>query len=436
MFYTIATNLAALIIVLGFLIFVHEAGHFLVAKLFRVRVLVFSFGFGHRLFGFQRGETDYRVSLIPLGGYVRMAGDMPEEGQPPAPDEFLARPKWQRFLILFAGPAMNIVIAILFLTWLNMAGIEMLKEDRPVLGAVIEGRPAHKAGLKIGDRILEANGQRIDTWDDLKLAISLHPATPVRLRFLRGEAELTTVVVPEKQTTEYGITGVAGVQKFLSTEVGRVIEGSPAAVGGVRAGDRIISVNGREVSQLVDLQEQLEKTVRRPVSLGVDRGGAILALTLPAAKPNDPLRGIFPPTTVRKLPLVPAVRDSIDQNIKMVRYVWVVLSRLGRMQGSVKEFSGPIDIARISGEMLRTGWKGMVYLMAGISLQLGIMNLLPIPVLDGGHIAILAVEGVARRELSMAVKERIQQIGFAMLAALMLVVLYNDVIKNLLLLRQ
>ena len=436
MFYNLATNLAAFVIVLGFIIFVHEAGHFLVAKLFRVRVLVFSFGFGRRLFGFQRGETDYRLSLIPLGGYVRMAGDMPEEGQTPAPDEFLGRPKWQRFLILFAGPAMNVLVAILFLTWLNMAGIEVLKEDRPVLGAVIEGRPADKAGLKIGDRILEANGQRIDTWDDLKLSISLHPNTPVRLRVQRGDSELTTVVVPEKQTTEYGITGVAGVQKFLSTEVGRVVEGSPAAIGGVRAGDVIISVNGQEVSQLADLQEQLEKSPRKPVSLGIERAGAVLALTLPEAKPSDSLRGIFPPTTVRKLALIPAIRDSIEQNIKMVRYAWVVISRLFKMQGSVKEFSGPIDIARISGEMLRTGWKAVVYLMAGISLQLGIMNLLPIPVLDGGHIAILALEGVARRDLSMAVKERIQQIGFAMLAALMLVVLYNDVIKNLLLLRQ
>jgi regulator of sigma E protease len=436
MFYNLVTNLFAFVIVLGFLIFVHEAGHFLVAKFFRVRVLVFSFGFGRRLFGFERGGTDYRVSLIPLGGYVRMAGDMPEEGQEHAPDEFLSRPKWQRFLILFAGPAMNILVAVLFLTWLNMAGIEMLKENQPVLGAVLDGRPAAKAGLKTGDRILEANGQKLETWDDLKLAISLHPDTPVRLKVRRGETELATVVVPEKQTTEYGITGVAGVQKFLSTEVGRVTEGSPAALAGVKPGDKIISVAGREVSQLMDMQEQLEKFSKTKVTVGIDRAGEKLALTLPAASGSDPLRGIFPPTEVRKLAFVPAVRDSIDQNIKMVRYAWIVISRLFKMQGSVKEFSGPIDIARISGEMLRTGWKAVVYLMAGISLQLGIMNLLPIPVLDGGHIAILAVEGVARRELSIAVKERVQQIGFAMLAALMLVVLYNDVIKNLLLMRQ
>jgi len=436
MLYNIATNLFAFVIVLGFLVFVHEAGHFLVAKLFRVKVLVFSFGFGRRLFGFQRGDTDYRVSLIPLGGYVRMAGDMPEEGQPPARDEFLGRPKWQRFLILFAGPAMNVIVAVVFLTGLNMAGIELLKENEPVLGAVIEGRPAAKAGLKTGDRIVEADGQKLDTWDDLKLAISLHPNTPVKLTVQRGESTLTTVVVPEKQMTEYGITGVAGVQKFLSTEVGRVIEGSPAAVAGVRAGDRIISVAGREVSQLVDMQLQLEKFGKTKVSVGIDRGGEKLALTLGPAKPNDPLRGIFPPTETRKLAFVPALRDSIDQNIKMVRYAWVVISRLFKMQGSVKEFSGPIDIARISGEMLRTGWKAVIYLMAGISLQLGIMNLLPIPVLDGGHIAILLVEGVSRRELSIAVKERFQQVGFALLAALMLVVLYNDVLKNLLLMRQ
>jgi regulator of sigma E protease len=436
MFYNIATNIFAFVIVLGFLVFIHEAGHFLVAKLFRVRVLVFSFGFGRRLFGFQRGDTDYRVSLIPLGGYVRMAGDMPEEGQAPAPDEFLARPKWQRFLILFAGPAMNIVVAVLFLTGLNMAGIELLKENEPVLGAVIEGRPAAKAGLKTGDRIVEADGEKLETWDDLKLAISLHPNTPVRLTVQRGETTLSTVIVPEKQMTEYGITGVAGVQKFLSTEVGRVVEGSPAAVAGVRTGDRIISVAGREVAQLVDMQTQLEKFAKTKVTVGIDRSGEKLSLTLPAASASDPLRGIFPPTETRKLAFVPALRDSIDQNIKMVRYAWVVISRLFKMQGSVKEFSGPIDIARISGEMLRTGWKAVVYLMAGISLQLGIMNLLPIPVLDGGHIAILAIEGVARRELSIAVKERFQQVGFALLAALMLVVLYNDVIKNLLLMRQ
>jgi regulator of sigma E protease len=159
---------------------------------------------------------------------------------------------------------------------------------------------------------------------------------------------------------------------------------------------------------------------------------------LPAASldPSDPYRGFIPPTVTRKLSLIPALKDSVEQNWKMLRYAFITLGRLFRSEGSVKELSGPFSIARISGEMLRRGWMNTVALMAMISLQLGVMNLLPIPVLDGGHIMILLIEGVARRDLSLRVKERIQQVGFAVLAALMIVVLYNDVITNVLLMRK
>src|ERR1043166_9657163 len=148
------SNIFGFVVGLGFLIFVHEAGHFVVAKFFGVRVLVFSFGFGKRLFGFRRGDTDYRVSLIPLGGYVRMAGDNPEENQTGDPQEFLSKPKWQRFLILFAGPAMNIIIAIAFFTVMYMAGVQEAPV-KPIVGEVIAGKPAEKAGLQRGDLIVQ-----------------------------------------------------------------------------------------------------------------------------------------------------------------------------------------------------------------------------------------------------------------------------------------
>src|ERR1041384_1902573 len=165
-------GLLGFIVVIGFLIFAHESGHFMFAKLFRVKVLVFSFGFGKRLFGFRKGDTDYRVSLIPLGGYVRMAGDNPEENVAGTPDEFLSKPKWQRFLILFAGPAMNVIIAITFLAAIAMIGTEQV-ETRPVIALVEANKPAARAGLQPGDLIVSIQNEPVKDFDDVRLVVSM-----------------------------------------------------------------------------------------------------------------------------------------------------------------------------------------------------------------------------------------------------------------------
>ena len=433
----IASNFLAFVLVLGFLIFAHEAGHFFVAKLFRVRVLVFSFGFGKRLFGFQKGDTDYRVSLIPLGGYVRMAGDTPEDGRTGDPDEFLSKPKWQRFLILFAGPFMNLLIAVAFLTIISMAGTESLIV-RPVIGEVTPGKPAARAGLRAGDRIVAIDGEPMDDFDDLRMTISMHAGTPLRVEYLRDGQRLATTMTPDRENSDYGPVGRAGLRPWIDAAVGRVKPNSPAAAAGLRNGDRIVAAAGKPVTQLSEFDAQIERAKGAPIPLDILRGSQRLHTVLPAVTANaqDPYRGFLPPTELRKLSLVPAIQDSVKQNVKMMRYAFVTLSRLVRAEGSIKEISGPISIARISGEMLRAGWIPIVFLMASISLQLGVMNLLPIPVLDGGHIMILLVEGAARRELSLRVKERVTQIGFALLAALMIVVLYNDVITNVLLMKR
>jgi regulator of sigma E protease len=436
-FSNIATNFVAFVLVLGFLIFAHEAGHFIFAKLFRVRVLVFSFGFGKRLFGFRKGDTDYRVSLIPLGGYVRMAGDTPEENQPGDPAEFLSKPKWQRFLILFAGPFMNLLIAVAFIAAISMAGTESLI-IRPVIGEVSPGKPAARAGLQIGDRIVAINGDSIDNFDDLRMAISMRAGTPLQVEFIRNGVRQATVLTPERETTDFGPVGRAGIRPWIDATVGRVRSNSLAAKAGLRPGDRIVAVNGRPIQQLTQFDAAVDASKGAPLELDIARGASTFHTVLPAAKldPQDPYRGFLPPTEIRKLSFIPAIQDSLVQNWKMLRYAFVTLSRLVRAEASVKELSGPISIARISGEMLRRGWIEVVALMAMISLQLGIMNLLPIPVLDGGHIMILLIEGAAGHDLSLRVKERIQQVGFAVLAALMIVVLYNDVITNVLLLRK
>src|SRR5688572_28787926 len=217
----IAQNLLAFILGLGFLIFVHEAGHFVVAKLFRVRVLVFSFGFGKRLFGFQKGDTDYRVSIFPLGGYVRMAGDSPEENVPANPDEFLSKPKWQRFLILFAGPMMNLVVAITFVAALAMVGREELI-TKPVIGSIEPAKPAADAGLQRGDLIVSIDGERVRDIADVRMLISMNARTPVEVVYVRNGATRKTTLTPERTESEYGPIGRAGITFGYEPIIGRV----------------------------------------------------------------------------------------------------------------------------------------------------------------------------------------------------------------------
>ncbi len=430
----IPSNLLALVIVLGVLIFVHEAGHFLVAKLFRVRVLVFSFGFGKRLFGFRKGDTDYRVSLVPLGGYVRMAGDNPEENPAGKPDEFLSKPKWQRLLILFAGPAMNIVIALLFMAFVAMIGFEE-RITRPIVAQVEKGTPAEKAGLKTGDRLLRIKDEPVNDFNDARLLISMNAGTPLPVVFERDGAQRTTMLTPAKEEGDFGPVGRAGILFATDPVIGRVEPDSPAARAGLRSGDRIVSANGKRTNTLEEFAVIANQQKTKPIALEIARGGQTVRVTVAPTADADLAvsRGIVEQRKLTKLSFVPALRYSAAENWKMLRLTGAAVRRLFRPEGSVKELSGPINIARISGETLRNaGLRGMLALMAMISLQLGIMNLLPIPVLDGGHIMILLIEGIARRDLSLRVKERIQQLGFAVLATLMIVVLYNDVISNVL----
>ncbi len=433
----VALNLLAFVIVLGFLIFFHEAGHFMFAKLFRVKVLVFSFGFGKRLFGFRKGDTDYRVSLVPLGGYVRMAGDNPEENTASNPEEFLSKPKWQRFLILVAGPAMNILIAISFIAVLAMIGREELV-TRPVVGEIIPNKPAARAGLHEGDVILSIKGEPMKDFDDVRMLVSMNAGTPLKVMVQREGVLHMTTLTPEREEGDFGPIGRAGMYPGLDPIVGRVVAGSPAQIAGVRAGDVIVSANGKPVKGLIEVSDISEKLKTKALSIEVLRGTQRVPLTL-APSTDETLgsgRGIVPPTRMFKLSFFPALRYSVQENWRMLKFSFAAIGRLFRPEGSVKELSGPINIARISGETLRRGGiLGILNLMAMISLQLGIMNLLPIPVLDGGHILILLIEGIARRDLSLRVKERIQQAGFAVLATLMLVVLYNDVISNVVRLR-
>ena len=290
----------AFVVVLGLLIFFHEAGHFLVAKAFRVRVLVFSFGFGKRLFGFQAGGTDYRVSLIPLGGYVRMAGDTPDmppldprgSVTPPkdegigAPDEFLSKPKWQRFLILFAGPFMNLLIAVGTFAVIDMHGVEQRKV-LPVIGEVTAGDPAQKAGLAVGDRIVSIEGEPMNDFDDLRLAISMHAGTPLHVVYQRNGQTQTTTLTPRREDSDFGPVGRAGIRPLEEPLIGRVTPNSNAAKAGLQTGDRIVGVNGKPVRQYAEVDTAIINSKGAPLALDLQRGASIIHTTLGAQPLQD-----------------------------------------------------------------------------------------------------------------------------------------------------
>ena len=419
------------VIILAVLIFVHESGHFLMAKAFGVRVLVFSLGFGKRLFGFRKGDTDYRVSLIPLGGYVRMAGDIPEENQPSNPDEFLSKPKWQRLLILLAGPFMNLVTAVVIVTIVNMAGQEVVVIE-PVIGGVTAGGPAEKAGLQFGDRIVRINGEQIEDFNDVRLQISTNADERIHIEYLRNGELRETALVPNRVDQEFGSVGRAEITMMIEPVAGKVLAGSAAEKAGVRPGDRILTVNGTPIRNLVDAAPIVDAAKGKPIVLGLQRSGQPLTITVPyvAADEQRGYRGIGPATEFRKLPFGPAVRNAFSETKKMAKLIFTGLNRLVRGKSRMGDWAGPVGIARIAGEMFDLGIQPFLMLMALISVNLGILNLLPIPVLDGGHIMIILVEAAARRDLSIATKERVQTIGFFFIAALMLIVIYSDLVTH------
>jgi len=429
-------NLLALVVVLGVLVLLHEGGHFLVARALSARVSVFSFGFGKRLFGAKRGDTDYRVSLIPLGGYVRIHGLGPDESdianKEDAPPEPLL-PRWRRSLILLAGPAANIVGAVLFIALTFVVGMQVpaFEDKQPEVAWVDPTSPAADAGVQAGDLVLAVNGQPVGTWRELDMATLGSPGHAITLRFRRAGAERDVTLTP-KSVTSYNL-GYAGLAPALPAEVPEVQSGSPAERAGIQPGDRILAVNGEPVRHFFDVMRLVGASPNREVALTIQRGTETLSVR---ATPRDVggqgKLGIPAPspTVLKRLPIPAALVQAARDCVRMTRETFAVIGRMISGHASLKQMSGPIDIARISGAAARTGAVSFIWLLGVISLQLAIFNLLPIPVLDGGHLAVIAVESTVRRDFSDRTKERILNIGFWLIIALVLVVIYNDLAKS------
>jgi len=426
------TTLLAFLFVLGVLIFVHELGHFLAARRVGVRVLTFSLGFGPKILKFTRGDTEYCISAIPLGGYVKMAGENPDDPRSGQPDEFLSKTKWQRFQILIMGPLMNIVLAVVVSAFVLAQGAEVLayRDEPPLVGAVVPASPAEQVGVLPGDRILSVAGKRVDTWEDLLIAIATKPERDVALTVLRDGQTRSMTVRPTAEG-RYEI-GNIGVLPDTYPVIYSVVEGRAGARAGLQKGDLVLSINGERMVTSAQFRKAIEPNAGREVVMTIRRGTEEMRITVvPENEGGIGKLQVIPYEQTKSFtPTWPeAIKLGVEQNIKSSGLIFTTLAGLVTGETSVRQLQGPVGIAQLSGESAAEGWIPLLSLMAMLSINLGILNLMPIPVLDGGHILILLMEGVARRDFSMQVKEKMLLAGFVVLMMLMVTVIYNDLTR-------
>lgn len=437
---------AAFIFILGSAVVLHEFGHFIVAKLLGIRVETFSVGFGPRLFGKKVGHTDYRISLIPLGGYVKLGGDesnAPLEGEGavdiPPREMFNLRPRYQRIMVALAGPVMNILTALAIPFAAAMIyGVPATPE--PVVSYVAPGGAADQAGLKPGDRIVSFNGTKHPTWDVIQGDALLSPGSPLPILISRDGQEISLTIKPTVRT-ENGES--AGFLDFIPdyggvpAVVNDVGSGSPAEEAGLKPGDRVVAVAGQEVRSAAQVTEYIRNHDAQAVQMTVERNNQRIDVTtptrrLPGGKIGISISDLLP---LQKAGVLASANYAYQSNLQILRLTGKALGQVFTGQRSVRNtLSGPIGIYQAAQKSVETlGWDGVFGMLGFLSLNLGIFNLLPIPVLDGGAIFLLLIEGLLSLvglSISTVVRDRIQQVGFVMVLLLMVFVITNDILKK------
>jgi regulator of sigma E protease len=438
------------VILLGIMILIHELGHFWAALAVGVKVETFSIGFGPRLFGFKRGETDFRLSAVPFGGYVRMLGEQPgqsvvlqaaesdREASPGGneiafdPRAFYAKPRWQRAIVIIAGPLMNVILAVAIVAGLYMYAFpKEVDSADPVITSVARNSPAERAGLQAGDKIVQIGSKHDPNWQDVMTVESLNANRALPVLVERHGKRLAYSVTPRMDPRE-GV-GVVGWNGEEDVQIGQVLQGSPAQAAGLRPGDLLLSVNDQPIVTPLVLQQAVIHSQGRPVSIKVMRDNRLQTIDVTPTRTNDPKLpwhigiGFRYRVQIVKLGFAPAILESLRFNSQNATMIFRVLGSIVERRVSPKALAGPIGIAQMSSEAAQQGPLSFLLLMAVVSLNLAIFNLLPIPILDGGTLLLLIIEMLLQREVSLQVKETVFKLGFVFLMMIVVFVIYNDI---------
>jgi regulator of sigma E protease len=427
------TTILAFIFVLGVLIFVHELGHFMMARRVGVRVLTFSLGFGPKILSFRRGDTEYCVSAIPLGGYVKMAGENPEDSRSGSSDEFMSKTKWQRFQVLIMGPVMNLALAFVVMAFVLYQGAELPAFDQQpvVVGSVAPGSVAEQVGIQPGDRILAIDGTPMPTWEAFSMQVLPRAGRRLQFTIAREGQRFDQEVVPAA-VGRYEM-GDVGIIPEMRPQIVSVIPGEAADEAGLQSGDVVLAVGDERPVTQPRVIEVIREHEGQALDFHILRDGEPRTISVTPRRAGDLVRigaSINPYETRTVDPtLIQAFQLSAEKNWEWSTLIVRTLAGLFTRETPVRQLMGPVAIAGLSGEAAEAGWIQLFTLMAMISLNLGLLNLMPIPVLDGGHIMILALEGLSRRDFSMRVKEKMLLAGFVLLLMLMVTVIYNDLAR-------
>ena len=433
-----------LLLVLGLMVLVHEFGHFAVAKLCRVRVEAFAIGFGKKLIGFTRNGTSYQINALPLGGYVKMAGEIPGEAVSNDPGELNNHPRWQRMLIALAGPIANFVLAFLLMTGAYMLHNEVNEymSGAAVTDYISPGTPVTKTGIAAGDTIVNYDTVENPTWEDVltRSTLKLNQTIPFSYVHNGQRVDTTFFIASKDKPEDFSPDTLGFIPKMqqMPVQVSALVSGSPADKAGLKAGDKITSIDGLQIHSVPTLLAYMQDQKGKPATLSVLRGGQ--TLTLHVTPEMTDVEGskayrlgfqpLPPPVKVEQLSFPKSLAASWTFNRKSALLIKDVLKGMFQRQISVKSLSGPIGIGQVVHQAAEMpGWMPLIQTMAGISINLGMFNLLPFPILDGGMIFFLLVESVIRRDFPIHIKERVYQVAFVCLVLFAAMVIFNDITK-------